>query len=259
MPRTLFTASACALLTTLVAGCGEEAAKTAAAPTLAQDFEKSADALAARLSGQGAQMPAATDPVVTGFEAQATKALTALGTPALPVDGFETFEGLCARTAKIVGAYIGAGASAEGSGGAEDQKRMEANVARYVDQMFTPLLFAAHCSAAHLPFLEKRLDPADTSKAAALQQVRSGAFAQTVGLMQMAAADDLDPERKRRIANLLAQDAASFAIALNQEQRRQAARMAGELRSRLPEDSRAQADKIKAGFENAPCGKICSM
>ena len=260
MPRILIHASASALLTILAAGCGE-ASKEAAKPTLSQDFEKSADELAARLTAPGGdgQMPAPTDPVVTAFDAQATKALAALGTPALPVDGFETFQELCGRTAKIVGAYIGAGASGGSGVAGADRKQMETNVARYLDQMFTPLLFAAHCSASHLPFLEKQVDPADTSKAAALQQVRSGAFAQTVGLMQLAAADDLDAGRKRRIADLLAQDAASFAIALNPQQRRQVAQMAAELKPALPEDVRAQADKIKAGFESAPCGKLCAI
>lgn len=259
MPRYLLNASACALLTLFAAGCGEQAAEPAAAPTMTEEFQKSADALAAKLGapGEKSQMPAANDPAVAAFDAQASKALAALGTPELPVDGFKTFEGLCARTAKVVGAYVGAGAGTPG--GPEQQKQMEANVVRYLDQMFTPLLFAAHCSAAHLPFLEEQVDTSDPSKAAALQQVRSGALAQAVGLMQMAAADDLDPARKRRIADLLAKDAANFAIALNREQRGELAQMAGALRSELPEDARAQTDKIVAGFQNAPCGKLCSM
>ena len=254
---------ACALLLLGATGCGEDGGANEAtpAPAFAAEFEKSADALAAKLGkpGEKAQMPAADDPAVAAFDAQAAKAMTALGTPELPVDGFGTFESLCGRTAEIVGAYVGAGAGTGNAAGAEERKRMEANVERYLDQMFTPLLFAAHCSAAHLPFLEERIDPADTSKAAALQQVRSGAFAQAVSLIQLAAADDLDPARKGRIVDLLAQDAPSFAIALDKKQRAQVGRLADGLRARLPEDSRGQADRIKAGFENAPCGKLCAM
>ena len=262
----LLKTSACAALLLAATACGEgegsggnSAGKTG---SLATEFERSADALIAKVGqpGEKAEMPAAGDPAVKACDAQASKAMAALGTPALPVDGFESFGALCGKTAAIVGAYAGAGVGdPNGAAGAAQQQKMTENVERHLDQMFTPLLFAAHCSAAHLPFLQEQVDPADSSKAAALQQIRAGAYAQMVGLIQMAAAPDLDAGRKGRIADLLAQDAPKFAIALSAGQRKEIAGMAKELSPLLPEASRDEADKLRTGIEAAPCGKLCAM
>jgi hypothetical protein len=263
MNRRAIAMSACAL-GLFLSGCGDDAGKSGdASGQLAQDFAQAGDALIARLGapGEKAEMPPPSDPAVAAFEKQAAAAMTALGTPALPLDGFKTLESLCGKTVAIVGAYVGAGAGAQGAADepAAQRQRMEANLELYFDQMFTPLLFSAHCSAAHMPFIEGEVDPADTAKAAAVRQVRDGAFSQATGLMQMAGDPKLDIDRRRRIVDQLAADAGSFAIALSPEQRRTAAAMAQELRATLPADAGPAVDRIRAGFETRVCGKICSM
>jgi hypothetical protein len=263
MSRRLLATTACAF-GLLLSGCGDESGKgDGTSADLAGDFAGTADALIAKLGapGQKADMPQAADPAVRAFDEQAGKALTALGTPALPVDGFKTFDSLCGKTAAIVGAWIAAGGSAQGASAdpAAQRKNMEANLERYFDQVFTPLLFAAHCSAAHMPFLEGEVEAGDTSKAAAVKQIRDGAFGQATGLMQMAGDPKLEMDRRRRIVDMLAADAPNFALALAPAQRRDAAALATELRGTLPEEARPAADRIRAGFETKACGKICSM
>lgn len=265
MHRHLLTA--CALIALTLSGCeggGNEADANAAAAgggdgEIAGDFTEAADALQAKLAapGQNGELVPAGDPAVQAFDRQADRALAALGTPQLPVQGFETFEAFCAKTAGIVGAYLTAGTSSESG---PTQQQMLANSARYLDQMFTPLLFAAHCSAQHMPFLEETVSKDDVSgKEAALQQVRDGAFSQAAGLMEMAAADDLEPARRARVVDLLAQDAEEFAIALSPQQRQQLAQMAQQLGSRLPPESAGKAETIRAAFQNRECGALCSM
>lgn len=267
MHRHLLTACAAALMAITLQGCdggGNEADANAAAPAaaaegdLTQDFTRAADALQAKLGapGENPAMPPADDPAVDAFDAQAERALAALGTPQLPVDGFETFDAFCAKTAGIVGAYISAGAGPSGP----NQEQMLANTERYLDQMFTPLLFAAHCSAQHMPFLEKTASTDDiTGKETALQQIRQGAFSQAAGMIEMAAAPDLEPERRARILDLLAQDAEEFAIALSQEQRQQLVDMAGQLKGQLPPEAAGRVDAIQADFQKPECGKLCSL
>lgn len=265
MHRHLLTACATALIALTVSGCeagGNESDANAAAPAaeseVGRDFTQAADALQAKLGAPGAnaEMPAATDPAVQAFDAQAERALAALGTPELPVDGFETFDAFCAKTAGIVGSYISAGAGGQGP----SQEQMLANSERYLDQMFTPLLFAAHCSAQHMPFLEETVQSDNIKgKEVALQQIRDGAFSQAAGMLQMAAAGDIQPERRARILDLLAEDAEEFAIALSAEQRQQLAQAAQDLGPRLPEDMRGKAETIAADFNKPNCGKLCSM
>lgn len=243
----------------LTIGCGEEGGNSSAAKSdLMGDFTKAADALAAKTGapGEKAEMPPASDPAVQAFDAQATKAMAALGTDALPISGFDSYGALCGKSANIVGAYATAGTS--GTSGAAQQQKMEGNVEAYMDQMFTPLLFSAHCNAAHLPFLDGQAKDAAADKQAALQQVGAGAAQQMMGLFQMAADEKLGMERRRRIVELLVQDAPSFAVGLNAGQRAQMIAASQELRALLPAELQGQADKIRSGIEGAKCGAICS-
>jgi hypothetical protein len=132
---------------------------------------------------------------------------------------------------------------------------------RYFDQMFTPLLFSAHCYAAHMPFFNETVadQKIEGQVAAGLQQMRSGAFQQVGGLVQIAGAGDLDEARRRQALDLLARDAANFAVILNPAQRQQIAAMAEGLGSRFPPDARPLADKVVVGVRQAECGKLCSM
>ena len=258
--RHVFAATACAFALVTLAACEDGAAgnnaSAAAEGDLTSAFGAAADALQAKLGapGEKTDLPPPNDPAVQAFETQSARALDALGTPRLPVDGFETFEAFCLKSANIIGTYVSAGA------GAADPAAQQANVERYMDQMFTPLLFAAHCSAAHMPFLEETVKGEEVAeKQAALQQVRDGAFAQVAGLMQMAAADDIEAERRARILNLLEQDAGDFAVALSQQQRAQLVAMAGEMKAALPGDAAGKADAIAAAFKRPDCGTLCSM
>ena len=261
MNRLVFRGSFCALALILAAGCGDsgatgnEAVGNAAADgvTTTASFGTAADALAAKLGGGSA--PAASDPSVVAFESQSASALQGLGTAALPLDGFTSYDALCGKTATIVGAYINLGLDPSADPTAKAAK-MNSNAEKYLDQMFTPLLFSAHCTAAHMPFIEKQISDTDlSSKAAALHKIRDGAYGQAGGLLQMASSDDIDAARRARIVDLLAGDAANFAIAFNPQQRAALSAMA----DALPADVKVKGAAIRAGLTEAACGKLCTM
>lgn len=240
-----------------------DAVDAGARTEVGRDFEAAADTLAARLGppGQKAEMPAANDPAVLAFNEQAEKAMAALGTPALPVRGFDSFQALCGKVVPIVSAYVtaGTGAAAPDGASAAQQQLMMANAERYSEQMFVPVLFSTHCMAAHVPFMDEQVDPTDAEKRSGAVQVRGGLFRQAAGLMQMASDLRLDPARKRRVIDLLATDGPTLAIALAPAQRQQLAAMAQELRPLLPRELQDKADRFRSGIENARCGKICSI
>ena len=259
MTRNLFIASCCALAL-LLAGCDQPGGEAGQEAASGSAFAAAADALAAKLatSATDGKVPPASDPAVQGFEAETGKALETLGTPALPIRGFDSYEQLCGKTVEIVSAYVNAGA-----GQLPEAARAEAmnrNVERHLDQLFTPLIFSAHCTAAHMPFIAKTVGSADLGdKAEALRQVRDGAYGQVSGLLEMAGSDDLDAGRRRRIVDLLAADAGNFAIILNRQQRQELGAMAERIGTGLPEDARAQASKIRAGLQQASCHRLCTM
>lgn len=229
---------------------------------IGRDFVEAADTLSAELGepGQKSQMPAVDDPAVRAFNEQAEKAITALGTPALPVDGLDSFQGLCGKASSIMTAYISAGTGAAGAGAtsAAQEALMAANSERYADQMFTPILFSARCMAVHLPALDEQVDPSSAERRAGVVQIREGAFQQTAGLMQMAADPKLDAVRKRRLVERLAADAPGLGMAFAHNQRQQLAAMTQALRGLLPPELQGQADRIRSGIMAARCGKICS-
>jgi hypothetical protein len=236
----------------LVSGCGGDKEKSA--DTTAQ-FTAAADALSAKL--QGGQVPSAADPAVKAFQAEAERGLKVLGTPALPVGGFESYQALCGKTATLAGAYLNAGV--EQAPAADKAALMNRNAEQHMAQIFTPLLFSAHCTAAHMPFIQKTAGDDVAGKAAALQQVRAGAFGQAAGLLGMAGSEDLDAAQKRRIVQLLAADAPAFATVFSLAQRQELAQGAEALSAVAPEDLRADVAKIKAGFTSAPCESLCKM
>jgi hypothetical protein len=260
MNRLIFRGSFCALALVLAAGCGDSGAtgnaagnSVAPAGDATASFTAAADALSAKLRGGSA--PAASDPAVAGFETQSASALQALGTSALPVDGFTSYDALCGKTATIVGAYVNLGVDPSGDS-ATKAAQMNRNAEQYLDQMFTPLLFSAHCTAEHMPFIEGKITDSDlTAKRSALQQIRDGAYGQASGLLQMASSGDIDAARRARIVATLAADADKFAIAFNAQQRAALSTMADS----LPADVREKGAGIKAGLTGAACGKLCSM
>lgn len=244
----------------VTAACGNGGNPSTGARDLGTEFAQAADALLVKTGNPGAkaEMPSISDPAVQAFEAQAAMAMIALGTDSLPVDGFDSMEALCVKTANIVGAYAAAGTA--GTAGAAEQQKTTANIAAYLDQMFTPLLFSAHCSAAHMPFLEGEVGGgSDPAKISAVREVRQGASQQVLGLIQMASDKSLEITRRRRVMERLATDAANFAKALDPAQRRQVIDAAHQLRSSLPADLQPYADKIRADIEGSPCGNICLL
>ncbi|HEU0097261.1 MAG TPA: hypothetical protein VFQ67_00670 [Allosphingosinicella sp.] len=249
MKSGLFRSAACLLALAAAAACGDKGGSPSADATGA--FAAAADALAGKLRS-GA--PEASDPAVEAFDAEAEKGLRTLGTPALPLRGLDSYDSLCGRTAKIVDAYVNLDlGQAPGAGKAEAKA---GNAGRYFDRMFMPMLFSAHCSAAHMPFLEKTAGD-DAATAGALKAVRIGTWGQVAGLLQMAGDPSLGPARRRRIVDLLAADAGDFAIILSPAQRLDLARTADTLRAALPEADKPKADAIKAGLAGAPCGPLC--
>lgn len=259
--------SACSVALLLVAGCGDSGAKGDKAATSAdqtQAFVSAADALSAELGkpGEKAQMPPPGDAAVKAFDEQTSKGLATLGTDALPIRGFDSFDDLCGKTAEIVQAYVSTGLDPSASQ-AEQQQLMLDNVNKHMDQIFSPLLFSAHCTAVHMPFIEKTITVDDLqSKADAVRQVRDGAYGQVSGLLEMAGDTSFDLDRRRRILDLLAKDAHEFAIVLSQSQRRQLADMARQVGSGLPADAReakANAEKIATALRQAPCETLCQV
>jgi hypothetical protein len=136
---------------------------------------------------------------------------------------------------------------------------MVSNVEQHLDQMFTPLLFSAHCTAQHLPFLEGEVDPSNTARLQAVKQMRDGVAGQVIGLLQMASDPSLGAERRRRVMDLLAQDAPKFAVGLTADQRQQVMQAAQQVQATLPEDLRPQAQRLSAELQQASCGTLCSM
>jgi hypothetical protein len=256
MKSGLLRSSACALALILVSACGEKGAgdQTGGSADTTASFTAAADALSARLKSG---VPAATDPAVKAFDAEASKGLQTLGSPALPIRGFDSYDDLCGKTASIAGAYVNAGVDAAPA--ASKAEIMNRNATQYMDQLFVPLLFSAHCSAAHMPFVEKTTAGDVAGKAAALQQVRGGAYGQVGGLLQMASDSDLDEARRGRIVDLLAGDSANFAIIFSQAQRKELADAAEAARAGLPDTAKSGIDRIKAGLTEARCGSLCEM
>lgn len=260
MSETSYLRVASVTILMLVAGCDSaENSEKQAQPSLKADFAAAADALTAKTGAPGEKdsMPAANDPSVQAFEAQTSKALTALGTDALPIEGFESFDALCGKTANIVGAYSLAGT--RGTAGAAQQQKMERNITQNFDTVFTPLLFSARCNAMHLPFLEGELDGSDPSKAAAVKQVRDGAFGQVSGLLQIAGDATLDAARRERILDMLVDDGSKFAVGLSIAQREQVSAQARQVSGAIPDGLRPRLEEFRSAVTQAPCGKICSV
>ena len=255
MIRLMFRASLGAAVLAMTSACGDGERQASADTTPA--FTAAADALAAQLSGPGAA-PNGSDPAVRAFEDVTMRGMTALGTPALPIDGFTSYESLCGKAASVVGAWAALGTA--GLAESDRARAMESNFAKHLDQIFTPLLFSAHCSAEHLPFIEKTVSADDLrDKRAAVEQVRDGVYRQVSGLLEMAGSTDLDPARKIRIADMLAADAAKFAIVLDVGKRKALADLAEAVRPALPEPSRSKVEAIKSGLVQAACGKLCAF
>jgi hypothetical protein len=239
----------------LVAGCSGSGMSSKSS-ALAADYDKAADALLARMSDPAArgQLPGKDDPAVRDYDDAASRAMAALGTDDLPATGFDSFDRICGKGAKIVGTYISGGSA----GGTADVRTMNANAERYMDQMFTPLLFSAHCTAAHLPFIDKTISDQDlTRKAAAVAQIRGSAWGRASGLLEMAGDPNFDAARRGRIMDLLAGDAGNFAIAFSPAQRQELARTAQSIKPLLPRDSQPDADRVSHAVTSAPCGKLC--
>lgn len=255
MKTRLFASAACAVAL-LLSACGKEGA-SGSAPGVADNtaaFIAAADALSARLN-TGA--PPANDPAVKAFDAQAEQGLRTLDTGALPLRGFDSYDALCGKTARIVAAYLTVGADKAPE--ASRNLVMTKNAEKYLDQMFTPMMFAAHCTAAHMPFLEKSAGGDLTAKATAVEQTRTGTWAQVIGMLQMAGDPTLDEPRRRRVIDQLEADVANFAIILSAAQRQELAATLDAVRATLPDRDKPTADKVKANLAGAPCGPFCRM
>jgi hypothetical protein len=251
MKSGLFNSSAVTVVA-LLAACGNPTGGSDNDTTAA--FTAAADALIAKLQ---AGAPAADDPAVMAFDAETGKALQTLGTPALPLRGFDSFDDLCGKAATIAGAYVNFGVDEAPE--ASTVEVMNRNAAQYLDQMFTPLLFSAHCTAAHLPFVEEQTAGEVASNGAALQQVRDGAYQQVGGLLQMAGDPTLDAARRHRIVDLLVTDAPRFAIILSTAQRQELAAAVDAVQASLPDADKAAAGEVRTALVGAPCGPLCAM
>src|SRR5690348_1299689 len=100
MNRLVFRASLASACLLLVAGCGDGGDKGTKVADTKDQFGAAADAVSAKLAAPGAP-PAADDPSVKAFEAESERALTALGTPSLPIRGFESYDDLCGKAVKV--------------------------------------------------------------------------------------------------------------------------------------------------------------
>jgi hypothetical protein len=262
--KTLY-ARASIVAAVIITGCSGGSGGNAGAADGTTAFLKAADALEKKLGapGEKADMPPPGDPDVKAFDTEADRALTALGTPAMPVSGMDSYERLCGPAATITAAYVSAGTGPVGKGGlptddAAKVAKMNENASRYMDQMLSPLLYAAHCTAVHMPAIDKELAGRDVSgKSGALDKVRGGAYGQAAGLLQMAASAEIKPAQRARVVDLLVRDAGNFAIAFTAAQRRDVAAMVDQAAQAAPE-LKGKAGAIKDAVAKAPCGKLCS-
>jgi uncharacterized protein (DUF305 family) len=252
MNHRLLGPSACALAL-LLAGCGGDSDETSA-------LVKSGAALEAKVGepGKNSAMPGADDPDYKAFVAATDKAMTALGTDAMPADGLDSFQKLCGPAARITVGYLSAGTGGVAEGEAK-AAAMNANALKYMDQVFTPLLYSAHCTAVHMPAVEKAAEEKpDEKMKAAMRQVQGGAFGQAMGLLQIAGDASLDAARHKRALDLIVGDSGNFAIALNQSQRQQVAQLADAV-AQANAAAKGQMDQVKAAVAKAPCGKLCGV
>lgn len=265
MNRALLTVSACGLAL-LLAGCGKTGAGSAGGGSdETAALVKAGQALEAKLGapGEKADMPGVDDPDVKAFNEAAQKALTDLGTPAMPVAGLDSFDKLCGSTAKITAAYVSAGVGAVGEGGLpmNDQAKvakMTENSNRYMNQLFVPLLYSAHCTAVHLPAINKELEGRDlTGKTEGIAKIRNGAYGQAAGLLQMAGSNDIDAGKKKQVLDLLARDAGNFGTAFTSEQKQALVQGAQQIGAADPQ-AKAQTDRFATDLQKAQCGKLCS-
>ena len=143
-----------------------------------------------------------------------------------------------------------------GTTGAAQQQRIEQNVSKHLDQMFTPLLFSAHCNAVHMPYIEGEVSK--VAKTDGVKGMRDGTFGQLIGLMQMAGDETLGADRRQRIVALIGADASKFAVPLSENQRRQVISTAIGLQKTLPANAQPQLDQLKKAMEATECGKMCS-
>jgi hypothetical protein len=263
MKRVFFGATVVAAAA-MVAACSGGGSGAGAADPSAKLIQTAA-ALEKKLGapGEKAQMPAADDPDVRAFDSEADRALIELGTPAMPVAGSDSFDRLCGPATNITAAYVSAGlggASANGLPVNDPAKtaKMNENATRYMAQMMTPLLYLGHCTAVHMPVVDKEFEGRDLSgKAAAVAQVRNGAYGQFTGLVQLAASPDIQPEQRKRVMNVLVRDTGSFAVAFSPAQRQELGATIDQAAQASPE-FKAQAGRIRADIANAPCRKLCS-
>lgn len=250
----------CGLVSLLIlGGCGRD--EPAPIRDTMPSFAAAADNLRAKIDAGATTgaMPDAADPAVRAFDSEAARALAEIGTPALPVTGLDSYDRLCRATAGIVGSYMSAGIDWV----PEDQRLelMNANISRYLDQLFTPLLFTAHCTASHAPLLEEKAGEEVTGgEVGPLHLVREDAYTQTSTLLSFAGVGTpLDPARRRRILDLLAADAARLAVPLRPEQRQELAGRAAVLRGDVDAAMGRQIDSIETGLTGAPCNLLCRM
>src|SRR4051812_6130158 len=104
MKSGLLRSTACALVL-LLAACDKNGGSDYLSDSTAS-FIAAADALAAKLK---TGVPAASDPAVKAFDAESEKGLRTIGTPALPLRGFDSYEDLCRKAGNIVAAYVNFG------------------------------------------------------------------------------------------------------------------------------------------------------
>jgi hypothetical protein len=240
-------------LALLLAGCGGDSEEAAA-------LVKSGAALEAKVGepGKNSAMPGPDDPDYKAFAAATEKGMTALGTDAMPADGLDSFQKLCGPAARITVGYLSAGTGGVAEGEAK-AAAMNANAVKYMDQVFTPLLYSAHCTAVHMPAVEKVADEKpDEKMQAAMRQVQGGAFGQAMGLLQIAGDPSLDAARHKRALDLIASDAGNFALALNRAQRQQVAQLADSV-TQANAGAKGPMEQVKAAVAKAPCGKLCGV
>jgi hypothetical protein len=263
MKRVFFGATGVAVVAMVAAGTGAAGGAGAADPFA--KLIQTASALEKKLGapGEKSQMPSADDPDVRAFDSEANRALTELGTPAMPVAGSDSFERLCGPATNITAAYVSTGLGVANANGlpVDDQAKaakMNENASRYMAQMMTPLLYLGHCTAVHMPVIDKEFEGSDLSgKAAAVAQVRNGAYGQFTGLVQLAGSSDIQPAQRKKVIDVLVRDTGSFAVAFSRAQRQELGATVDQAAQASPE-FKAQADRIRADVANAPCRKLCS-
>lgn len=188
----------------------QETEAHAAPATLADEFANASASLIARLGSVESGRPAvgmADDAIRAHFDA-IERTMDQFDTPAFPVDGLNSFDGVCGPLNQINVRYAldGLVAYRDGGGTAEGPAMvqfMSRNATRFQDEVILLTARLIQCQSAHIPALTSFFDALPTEQRTAtrlsgLRQMRGGHARMITGVIITAHDPAIRPENRLR-------------------------------------------------------------